>query len=98
VHISQLASERVNRVEDVANLGDELTVMVTNVDDNGKIRLSRQAVLEGWTPEEALERDRPRPGGGGGRPGGDRGGGGGGDRGRGRDGDRGGDRGRGPRR
>jgi polyribonucleotide nucleotidyltransferase len=82
----------VNRVEDVANLGDELTVMVTAVDDQGKIRLSRQAVLEGWTPEEALERDRPRPGGGGGRPGGrdgdrgrggDRGGGGGGDRSRG---------------
>jgi polyribonucleotide nucleotidyltransferase len=102
VHISQLASERVNKVEDVANLGDELTVMVTNVDDQGKIRLSRQAVLEGWTPEEALERDRPRPGGGG-RPGGDRGGrpgGRDGDRGRGGDrgGGGGGDRGRGPRR
>jgi polyribonucleotide nucleotidyltransferase len=92
VHISQLASERINKVEDVANLGDELTVMVTNVDENGKIRLSRQAVLEGWTPEEALERDR-RPSGG--RPGGRSGGG--------RDGERGGyrgggDRGRGPRR
>jgi polyribonucleotide nucleotidyltransferase len=93
VHISQLASERVNKVEDVARLGDELTVMVTNIDENGKIRLSRQAVLEGWTAEEALERDR-RPSGG--RPGGgDRGRGG--DRGdRGRDGGRGGgDRGRG---
>jgi len=85
-HISQLASERVNKVEDVARLGDELTVMVTGIDDNGKVRLSRQAVLEGWTLEEAQERDRPR-GGGGGR-GGDRGG----DRG-GRGGDRGGDRG-----
>lgn len=74
VHISQLDSERVNRVEDVVQLGDELTVMVTNIDDNGKIRLSRQAVLEGWTPEEALEHDRPsgsRSGGGsGGRSGG----------------------------
>jgi polyribonucleotide nucleotidyltransferase len=101
VHISQLASERVNSVEDVARVGDELTVMVTNVDENGKIRLSRQAVLEGWTAEEALERDRKPSGGG--RPGGDRGGyRGGGDRGRdgGRGGDRGGggDRGRGPRR
>jgi polyribonucleotide nucleotidyltransferase len=70
--------------------------MVTNVDENGKIRLSRQAVLEGWTPEEALERDR-RPSGG--RPGGRSGGG----RDGGRDGERGGyrgggDRGRGPRR
>ena len=88
VHISQLASERVEKVEDVARLGDELTVMVTAIDDSGKIRLSRQAVLEGWTPEEALDHDR-KPSGGGGRPsgggdrgrGGDRGGRGGGDRG-----------------
>jgi polyribonucleotide nucleotidyltransferase len=83
VHISQLDSERVNKVEDVVNLGDEITVMVTNIDPAGKIRLSRQAVLEGWTAEEAREKDSggrgPRPGGGGGR-GGDRGGRGGGDR------------------
>jgi polyribonucleotide nucleotidyltransferase len=31
---------------------------VTNIDADGRIRLSRQAVLEGWTPEEAIERDR----------------------------------------
>jgi polyribonucleotide nucleotidyltransferase len=73
VHISQLDSERVNKVEDVVEVGDEITVMITNVDDNGKIRLSRQAVLEGWTLEEAISRDR----GGrsdGGRPGGSFGG------------------------
>lgn len=64
VHISQLDSERVNKVEDVVGLGDEITVMVTDIDPQGKIRLSRQAVLEGWTPEEAQERDRPRSGGG----------------------------------
>ncbi len=64
VHISQLDSERVNKVEDVANLGDELTVMVTGIDDNGKVRLSRQAVLEGWTAEEAAANDRPKPSGG----------------------------------
>jgi len=58
VHISQLDSERVNKVEDVVNLGDEITVMVTAIDENGKIRLSRQAVLEGWSVEEALEHDR----------------------------------------
>jgi polyribonucleotide nucleotidyltransferase len=85
VHISQLDSERVNKVEDVVNMGDEITVMVTNIDPTGKIRLSRQAVLEGWTAEEAREKDSgggsrgPRPGGGG--RGGDRGGGRGGDRG-----------------
>jgi polyribonucleotide nucleotidyltransferase len=80
VHISQLDSERVNQVEDICGLGDELTVMVTDIDPAGKIRLSRQAVLEGWTAEEAREKDKPR-GGGGGRPGGDRGGRPGGDRG-----------------
>ncbi|MBL8102833.1 MAG: polyribonucleotide nucleotidyltransferase [Anaerolineales bacterium] len=88
VHISQLASERVNSVEDVCVLGDELTVMVTDIDPQGKIRLSRQAVLEGWSAEEAREKDKGGRNGGGGR-GGDRGGRSGGDRG-GRGGDRGG--------
>ncbi len=77
VHISQLDSERVNKVEDVVGMGDEITVMITNIDENGKVRLSRQAVLEGWTLEEAISHDRPT----GGRPGGDRGGRPGGDRG-----------------
>ncbi|MEW5940026.1 MAG: polyribonucleotide nucleotidyltransferase [Chloroflexota bacterium] len=90
VHISQLESERVNKVEDVVAMGDEITVMVTDIDPQGKIRLSRQAVLEGWSAEEARERDQ-RGGSRGPRPGGDRGGRGGYDR-RG-----GGDRGRGGR-
>jgi len=58
VHISQLDSVRVDKVEDVAQVGEEITVMVTNIDHAGKIRLSRQAVLEGWTAEEAMSRDR----------------------------------------
>ena len=57
VHISQLDSQRVNKVEDVARVGDELTVMVTAIDPSGKIRLSRQAVLEGWSVEEAQKKD-----------------------------------------
>ncbi|MDE0198020.1 MAG: polyribonucleotide nucleotidyltransferase [Caldilineaceae bacterium] len=72
VHISQLADYRVNNVEEIANVGDELTTMVIDIDPAGKIRLSRQAVLEGWSAEEARDRDRGgRRGGGGGR---DRGG------------------------
>lgn len=59
VHISQLDTEHVRRVEDVVRTGDEITVMVTDIDPSGKIRLSRQAVLEGWTAEEAMQRDRP---------------------------------------
>jgi polyribonucleotide nucleotidyltransferase len=58
VHISQLDTQRVEKVEDIVRMGDEITVMVTNIDSEGKIRLSRQAVLEGWTAEEAAERDR----------------------------------------
>ena len=72
VHISQLDSERVESVEAVVGMGDEITVMITDIDPMGKIRLSRQAVLEGWSAEEAREKDKPR--GGGGRPGGNRGG------------------------
>ncbi|MGB8213906.1 MAG: polyribonucleotide nucleotidyltransferase [Anaerolineales bacterium] len=76
VHISQLDSERVEKVEDICKLGDELTVMVTGIDPMGKIRLSRQAVLEGWTIEEAQERDSRKSGsarpGGNSRPGNDR--------------------------
>jgi len=59
VHISQLSNEYVDNVEDVVQVGDEIMVMVTNIDREGKIRLSRQAVLEGWTPEEARAADRP---------------------------------------
>lgn len=91
VHISQLADHRVDTPEDEVSMGDEIMVMVTDAPTDGKVRLSRQAVLEGWTAEEARSRDRRPPGGGGGR-GGDRGGRGGGDR-RGGGGDRrGGDR------
>lgn len=92
VHISQLADYRVDKVEDIANLGDELTAMVIDV-DGGKVRMSRQAVLEGWSVEEAQSRDRGGSRGGGGNRGGGRGGdrrnGGGRDR---RGGDRGGRR------
>jgi len=59
VHISQLSNEYVDSVEDVVQVGDEIMVMVTNIDREGKVRLSRQAVLEGWTPEEARAADRP---------------------------------------
>ena len=75
VHISQLADYRVANVEDVAKLGDEIMVMVTNISPEGKIRLSRQAVLEGWTIEEAQERDKGGRSGGRGSRGNDRRGG-----------------------
>jgi polyribonucleotide nucleotidyltransferase len=59
VHISQLSDRPVNNIREVVEVGDEILVMVTDIDHEGKIRLSRRAVLEGWTPEEARRRDRP---------------------------------------
>ncbi len=47
VHISQLSTERVNKVEDVVSVGDEIVVKVTEIDQNGRINLSRKAVLAG---------------------------------------------------
>ncbi|MBE9550696.1 MAG: polyribonucleotide nucleotidyltransferase, partial [Proteobacteria bacterium] len=45
VHISQLDRERVNKVTDILNEGDEVLVKVLEVNDDGKIRLSRKAAL-----------------------------------------------------
>ena len=60
VHISQLESSHVKNVEDVVGFGDEITVMVTDISKDGKIRLSRQAVLEGWSLEEAQQADKKK--------------------------------------
>jgi polyribonucleotide nucleotidyltransferase len=99
LHISQIAEERTRRVEDVLNEGDLVLVKVIEVDQSGKIRLSRRAALP--DPEAAAlgpEHLTGKPGEGGPddgprgpRP--DRG-----DRDRGGDRERGGDRGRGFRR
>ncbi|HSW10945.1 MAG TPA: polyribonucleotide nucleotidyltransferase [Bacillota bacterium] len=45
VHISELADERVNRVEDVVQVGDQVLVKVTEIDRLGRINLSRKAAL-----------------------------------------------------
>ena len=45
VHISQLALTRVNKVEDVVKIGDEITVKVTEIDRQGRVNLSRRDVL-----------------------------------------------------
>lgn len=45
VHISQLAKERVNKVEDVVKEGDEILVKVTEIDNRGRVNLSRKVLL-----------------------------------------------------
>ncbi len=62
VHISELADYRVERVEDVVSVGDEINVMVIDIDRQGKVSLSRKAVLTGEMPVRG-ERDRERGGG-----------------------------------
>jgi len=55
VRLGDLAEVPVRRPEDVVRIGDELMVMVIEVDDLGRVNLSRRAVLEGLSPKEALE-------------------------------------------
>ena len=45
VHISKLDEKRVAKVEDVVNVGDEIVVMVTEIDDQGRINLSRKDAI-----------------------------------------------------
>ncbi|MCL1796403.1 MAG: S1 RNA-binding domain-containing protein, partial [Clostridia bacterium] len=45
VHISKLANERVEKVEDVVNLGDELAVRVAEIDSQGRINLVRNDIV-----------------------------------------------------
>jgi polyribonucleotide nucleotidyltransferase len=52
IHISQLDSKRVGKVSDILKEGDKVKVKVLEVDRDGKIRLSRKAVLEGPTRGE----------------------------------------------
>ena len=51
-HISKLAKERVNKVEDVVAVGDEILVKVTEIDNQGRINLSRKDALP---EDEAIE-------------------------------------------
>ncbi|MDD3002184.1 MAG: polyribonucleotide nucleotidyltransferase [Candidatus Riflebacteria bacterium] len=51
VHISQLENRRVNKVEDVVNIGDEVKVKVIEIDSQGRVNLSRKAALEGSVEE-----------------------------------------------
>jgi polyribonucleotide nucleotidyltransferase len=94
-HVSELDTEYVKDVSEVCKIGDELTVKVIKVDDQGRVKLSRKSVLRAERGEEdpPREEESKSEGRGRGRSGGDRGrrgggGGGGGGRGRGRSGDK----------
>jgi polyribonucleotide nucleotidyltransferase len=59
VHISELADYRVNRVEDEVKIGDEITVKVINIDNLGRVNLSRRALFEKDTARAVETYNRP---------------------------------------
>jgi len=59
VHISELADYRVGKVEDEVKIGDEITVKVINIDNMGRVNLSRRAVFED-SAEKAAAREGER--------------------------------------
>ncbi len=61
----ELAEEPPGMIEDVVNVGDDIMVMVIETDDQGRVNLSRRAVLMGLSPEETLATAAPAPRGGG---------------------------------
>ncbi len=63
VHISKLDVKRTEKVEDVVNVGDSIVVKVIEIDDQGRINLSRRDALielEGMTPEDDGADSQPR--------------------------------------
>ncbi|TAH63742.1 MAG: polyribonucleotide nucleotidyltransferase [Gottschalkiaceae bacterium] len=56
VHISNIARERVNKVEDVLSVGDEILVKVTEIDNQGRVNLSRKDALPKEEPKENEKR------------------------------------------
>ena len=64
VHVSQLDVKRTENVTDVVNVGDIIRVMVTEIDDKGRLNLSRRQVLidvDGLTPEDDGDDKPQRP-------------------------------------
>ena len=64
VHISRLDVKRTEKVEDVVNVGDSIIVKCIEIDDQGRINLSRRDALielEGMTPENEIDETPRKP-------------------------------------
>ncbi len=57
VHISELALERVGKVEDVVKIGDVITVKVIEIDKQGRVNLSRKVLLKEEQEKEAAKEE-----------------------------------------
>jgi polyribonucleotide nucleotidyltransferase len=58
VHISKLDTKRVEKVEDVVNIGDEILVKVTEIDKQGRVNLSRKDAMTSDQPESTTEENK----------------------------------------
>jgi len=61
VHVSELANKFVKSVEDVVKVGDEITVKVVEIDDQGRVNLSKRQADPDWDPEKAKREEANRP-------------------------------------
>ena len=60
LHISKMADHRVEKVEDVMNIGDEIEVKVNEIDSQGRVNLVRNDIAYSAAPEGGFHRDGPR--------------------------------------
>lgn len=60
LHISKMADHRVEKVEDVMNIGDEIQVKVNEIDSQGRVNLIRNDITYPAAPEGGFHRDGPR--------------------------------------
>ncbi|MDD3906337.1 MAG: polyribonucleotide nucleotidyltransferase [Candidatus Omnitrophica bacterium] len=60
VHVSELANKFVKNVEDVVKIGDEVMVKVTEIDDQGRVNLSKRQADPDWTPEMAKKAEEEK--------------------------------------
>jgi polyribonucleotide nucleotidyltransferase len=67
LHISEVAEHRVKNIRDELKMGEQILVKVIDIDDSGKIRLSRKSVLREQKDKAGRQQQQPSGGGGGGR-------------------------------
>ncbi|MBN1352194.1 polyribonucleotide nucleotidyltransferase [candidate division KSB1 bacterium] len=60
LHISEIEHRRINRVEDVLKVGDEVKVKLLKIDPQGKLDLSRKALIENTSPSQGHHHKTPR--------------------------------------
>ena len=64
LHVSKISYERVEKVEDALKIGDIIKVIVTDIDDKGRINVSHRDLLEkpkGWDEQQKNKKDKHKP-------------------------------------